>query len=158
MEHIVTAAENLQDFEDPQSQIEHNVLTSSSEMCSRLGCPSHSRSSGVLCGVASGESQQWRRRRMSDGIFVGTTSNVRCTAQSQSWNRDRTWKCMSVYLACHWTSHWVAIRGTHSRFNCCYERTIRVRLRSFVEQFRCDRERVQDHDIHIQKSDVHYIT
>ena len=138
MEHIVTAAENLQDFEDPQSQIEHNVLTSNSGMCSRLGCPSHSRSSGVLCAVASGESQQWRRRRMSDGIFAGTTSNVRYTAQSQSWSHDRTWKCVSVHLACHWTPHWVTIRGIHSRLNCCYERTIRVRLRSLVEQFRRD--------------------
>ena len=62
MEHIATATVNLQDSsENPDvTKVELNGLTSSSEICSHWSRPSHSRSSGVPCGVASDE--RWQQR------------------------------------------------------------------------------------------------
>ena len=62
MEHIATATVNLQDsYENPDvTQVELNGLTSSSEICSHWDRQSYSKSSGVLCGVASDE--RWQQR------------------------------------------------------------------------------------------------
>ena len=100
-------------------------------MCSHWDRPSHSRSSGVPCGVALDGRWQQRRQRMSGGIFAGTTSNGRHNVQKQNWNCVRSWKNMSHRLVYHKTPHCVVIKEgfTHAS-------TVAMKGRS---EYICDR-------------------